>query len=358
MAAIDGNTASILKEQLEQLEPILEAAHRHRFFPFMALLERLTKGAVRVGGDGPPSLEVVRFRHHPDLAFNAGDIEASWIRSIPKDPENPEGQTRQVIEIITTFLGLTGAISPMPLYIADEVNQEEEPRTRRDFLDIFHHRLVSILYRAVLRYTPVAEHLSERRDRWMDRTLSISGMDPETYVEGSGIPPGRLLRIAPLIMRRGRGARALRMALHTTLSDLLNTEADVQIIESAGGWTPIDPEQRSLLGLRNHALGCEALLGERAFDRTGSFVVSLGPLDARARDSFVEGGEGLKRLRSCVKLVLNEPLGYDLVLKLLPDATMPFRLLTKARAFRLGKDTRLGTNPEGESLTLRDVGRY
>ncbi|MBL9039464.1 MAG: type VI secretion system baseplate subunit TssG, partial [Archangium sp.] len=76
------------------------------FFRFVALMERLTAGAARIGGDGPVADEAIRFRHNPALTFSAGDLSAV---------EMTFGATTR-FEVETTFLGLTGSSTPLPLY--------------------------------------------------------------------------------------------------------------------------------------------------------------------------------------------------------------------------------------------------
>lgn len=341
----------------KRLATLLAMAHRIAFFPLVSMLERMTRDAVRVGGDGPPADEAIRFRHDPHLTFAAGDIKSATVKRVPRDPDNPYGATRPVIELITSFLGLTGAISPLPLYIAEEVNHEDEEHgVRRDFLDIFHHRLVSLMYRAVSRYSPVREHRASGEDVWMKRVFALSGMDPETYVGLSSIPPGKLLRLAPLVARRGRGVQALNKALNLVLDDYLGLDGSVEIEEFAGGWVRIHTGQRSALGVANHLLGRGAMLGERAYDKSGRFKVLVGPLDMRNRDAFAEDGVGLRLLRDCVDLMVRESLDYDVDLHIAAGAVRPFRLSTRSPC-KLGLNTRLGARQEEEVVTLRNMRR-
>src|SRR5262249_23771600 len=130
--------------------PVLKAAPHSTFFHIVALLERLTPDAVRVGGDGPPSGEKIRFRHDHELNFSAGDIASARVRLLPQSAERYLDEPKAVYEVTTTFLGLTGTMSPLPTYMAEEVLHEDDKRpARRDFLDIFHHRFISFFYRAV-----------------------------------------------------------------------------------------------------------------------------------------------------------------------------------------------------------------
>jgi type VI secretion system protein ImpH len=340
----------------QRLEPLIRAASHMGFFPLVSLLERLTADAVRVGGDGPPALEAIRFRHDPSLGFSAGDVSSASIIRVPVDLENPLGATRPVVELVTTFLGLTGGTSPLPLYIAEEVLHEDERGVRRDFLDIFHHRFVSILYRAVMRYSLAREHRANDRDLWVERVLAIAGMDPESFVPQSAIPRGKLLQLAPLVGRRGRGARDLQAALRLLLADHLTPGARLVVDEFAGGWVPVHGDQQCTVGQRNNVLGEDAMLGGKVYDRSGRFQVAIGPLDARGRDAFSLGGEGLRLLREGVRLVVKESLDYDVELRVDASAAQRFRLYSRAPS-RLGQNTRLGLGHRDEVIRLRNVGR-
>lgn len=340
----------------QRVDSLLAVARRTNFFPLVSMFERVTAEAVRVGGEGPPNKEVIRFRHDPNLTFSAGDVSSATIRHLPMDPDDPHGRLRPVVEIVTTFLGLTGSSSPLPLYIAEEVNHEDEKSARRDFLDIFHHRLVSILYRAVTRYSLAREHKVSERDLWMERALSLSGMDPETFVTPSAIPLAKLLRLGPLVGRRARGARAVSAALNIIVEDYLPARATVRLEEFAGDWVPIHNDQQCCLGLRNNILGKQAMLGGKVFDKSNRFQVVIGPLDARGRGNFAVGGKGLRVLREGLRLLVRESLDYDVELHIEEGATKPYRISSRDPS-RLGGDTRLGLSSEGEVIRLRNVGR-
>jgi type VI secretion system protein ImpH len=340
----------------QRVDPLLAVARRTNFFPLVSMIERVTSEAVRIGGEGPPNKEAIRFRHDSNLTFSAGDVSSAVVRHIPMDADNPHGALRPVVEIVTTFLGLTGSSSPMPLYLAEEVNHEDEKSARRDFLDIFHHRLVSILYRAVMRYSLAREHRVNEPDPWLARALSLAGMDPDTFVAPSAIPLAKLLRLGPLVGRRARGARAVSSALNILVEDYLPARAAVRVEEFAGDWVPIHNDQQCSLGVRNNILGRHAMLGGKVFDKSNRFQVVIGPLDTRGRTNFSVGGKGLRVLREGLRLLVRESLDYDVELHIEEGATKPYRLSTRDPS-RLGSDTRLGTSSEGEIIRLRNVGR-
>lgn len=320
------------------LRPFTDAARRMGFFRLVTLLERTLRPSAGVGLEGPPREEQIRFRHDSSLAFAAGDVTSVVV------------DAKERAYVTTTFLGLTGSSSPLPLYMAEEIEHEDdETPTRRDFLDLFHHRLVSLFYRAVVRYAPAVTHASNQDDVWLRRMLALSAV--QLGDERVTLPPGRLLRLVPLLVRRGRGARTLRLALEVMLEGWIG-DARVEVRELAGRWSPIDEGRWVRLGARNHALG-QLMLGQKTPDPGGRFVIAIGPLDAAARAGFERGGRALAIVQETVRLVLRTPMTYDLELQLEPEAVRPMKL---GKEGRLGTDARIGGAAQrSETIVLRDV---
>jgi type VI secretion system protein ImpH len=317
------------------------AAGDVRFLPLVALLERLTSSAVRVGGDGPPEEEAIRFKHDPSLIFSAGDV--SQVRLVPRVSEwgEEQGGSKHVFEVVTTFLGLTGASSPLPGYMAEEIAQEDPDRPlRRQFLDLFHHRLLSLLYRALSRYMPEGEATRAGDDVWSRRVLALAGLD--TYERGPSVrlSVSQLLRLAPLLATRARTARTLELGLSDVLRDDLG-EAHVTVRQFAGSWVDVESEQRTELGKHNHQLGRNVMLGGRLFDRAGRFIIGIAPLDGATYHRLLPEGDLSPLVREVVSLVVRDPLECALELGVSEEVLGAFQLRWKAPA-RLGRNTYLG----------------
>jgi type VI secretion system protein ImpH len=312
-----------------------------RFVPLVALLEQLTSGAVRVGGDGPPAEEAIRFRHDPSLIFSSGDV--SQVRLVPRVDEwgQSHGGPKHVFEVVTTFLGLTGASSPLPGYMVEEIAQEDQDRPlRQQFLDLFHHRLLSLLYRALTRYMPEAEATRAGDDVWTRRVLALAGLD--TYERGPsvGLSRSQLLRLAPLLATRARTARTLELALSDVLREDLG-EARVTVRQFAGSWVEVDSEQRMMLGKLNSHLGRTSMLGGKLFDRAGKFIIGISPLEGGTYHRLLPEGDLSPLVREVVALVVRDPLECALELGVHEDVLGAFQLKRK-NAARLGRNTYLG----------------
>lgn len=345
--------------ELEELaRPVLEAAPHSTFFHIVALLERLTSRAVRVGGDGPASAEMIRFRHDYELGFSSGDIASVRVVPFPKGADAYLSEDKPQLKVTTTFLGLTGIVSPLPLYMAEEILHEEDSNpVRRDFLDIFHHRVISLLFRAVSKYMPAREHVSHRRDPWMTRALYLTGLDPAIQARGLKVHPSTLVRLGPLLAGRGRGPRVLALALRETLREGLEPDGTVNIRQFAGGWIEVDEAQRMSLGRGNNVLGVEAILGKRAFDQSGRFCVEIGPLHRHNYRRFLRDGDLLPVVKDVAELCSREALDFDCELHLAPDAVPSFVLSSQGEGAELGRDTRLrGSGRTAEVMRIPDVG--
>jgi type VI secretion system protein ImpH len=312
-----------------------------RFTSLVALLERLTSGAVRVGGDGPPSEEAIHFRHDPTLIFAAGDV--SQVRLVPQVSEwgAERHGPKHVFEVVTTFLGLTGASSPLPGYIVEEIAQEDPDRPlKRQFLDLFHHRVVSLLYRALSRYMLEGETTRAGDDVWTRRVLALAGLD--TYERGPSVrlSVSQLLRLAPLLATRARTAQTLERALADVLREELG-EARVTVQQFAGSWVDVEPEQRMKLGQLNSHLGRTSMLGGKLFDRAGKVIIGISPLDGPTYHRLLPEGDLSPLVREVVALVVRDPLECAMELGVREDVLGAFQLKHKNPA-RLGRNTYLG----------------
>ncbi|MEZ4335017.1 MAG: type VI secretion system baseplate subunit TssG [Sandaracinaceae bacterium] len=339
--------------------PVLAGATTSSFFHIVSLLERLTLDSVRVGGDGPVDGERIRFRHDADLGFSSGDISAVTVEQMPRSSDHYLEAPIPVFRVQTTFLGLTGITSPLPLYIAEEILHEDDANpVRRDFLDVFHHRIVSLFYRAVIKFMPPREHLTSAADPWMRRALCLTNLDPLIQTRKLRVKhPSVLVRLAPLLAGRGRGPKVLALALREVLREGLAPDGTVQIEQFAGGWIEVDEDQRMAIGIRNCELGVEAILGKRAYDQSGRFSVRIGPLHGHNYRRFLRDGDLLPVVKDVVELCSKEALDFDVKLELAADAVPSFQLSAGEAGAELGRDTRLrGATRVAETMTIPDVG--
>ncbi|HWB82211.1 MAG TPA: type VI secretion system baseplate subunit TssG [Nannocystaceae bacterium] len=334
-------------------DDVLLNGRHYDFFVTVGMLERLTPDAVRIGGDGPYPRESIRFRHDASLAFSTGDISAVKYVEVPRAQEDALDRRRHRYEVTTAFLGLTGAASPLPGFMSEELLQaQEQGRLRGEFLDLFHHRFVSLVYRIGVKYDLAREFAQDCSDPWTRRILALGGLDAFADRRPKHIPLWRLVRLAPLLAARVRSGKVIEKAIRDICDEALDPEARVFMQQFAGGWVPLDSEQRTMLGIRNTVLGQSAVLGVQCYHRAGKAVVVIGPLHENFR-RFLADGDMYPRVKELLELMCPEPIEFELDLVLAEHARPPFKLGAAANQ-RVGIDTWLSSRAgAGKQTHLR-----
>jgi type VI secretion system protein ImpH len=258
-----------------------EQPFRFEFIQAVRLLHELAHSRNPVGHDVAPNQEVVRFSVHRDLGFPASQIHD--LSTAPSAPLGPPTMT-------VAFIGLTGPSGVLPTHYSELVVEEAGPEGRAgplaDFLDMFHHRLISFFYRAWERNHPHLSPDPEKRASFYRYLLALLG-------EAIAPPKGThfaeslsFLKHAELWAQKRRTSEGLRILLLDRLNDSDGPLHDphhriaVEIVPFAPRWIDLDPNQVLRLGAGG-ATGTSRLgapVGRRARDYQGRFRVCIGPL--------------------------------------------------------------------------------
>ena len=148
----------------------VERVRRYSFFQLVHLIEQALDPEARIGKKGPADKEVIRFRPEASLGFASSDVAEIEEESFR------EGSPRR-FQVTTTFMGLYGTTSPLPIFYTEEIlwkERDEDPL--RKFFDIFHHRLISLFYSSWLKYRYYIQFKKEGKDDFSSRMLGLIGM--------------------------------------------------------------------------------------------------------------------------------------------------------------------------------------
>jgi len=169
------------------------------FFQAVRLLERFGSGKP-VGRFENPKEEAVRFTCNPALVFPPSEIHA--LRWDPKE------QPRMSVN----FMGLVGQLGVLPLSYTEWVNERirSKDHTFRAFLDIFHHRIISLFYQAWEKYRFPVAFERDRDDRFTRYLLSFIGLGTDGLRRRTSVPDEALVFYTGLLGLQPRSATALR----------------------------------------------------------------------------------------------------------------------------------------------------
>lgn len=329
-----GTEERIIRARLSLVERLTpQGVPRTRFIAAVRLLEQLTSGAPRIGGEGPFSAEAISFRHSPSFASQPNELERIQEVQSPRTVEQALEAKHRRFEVTTCFLGLSGADSPLPLYLASALVFDDEWSHRQaHFLDIFHNRILALFYRAVAKYDYPRECLSTANDVSSARVLAMAGLD----VSGQSKPAvsqRELLRLAALFTLGGATARSIENGLRELMAPDLGG-IPLALSQFTGGWVNYDAAQTNRLGQANNEAGASFMLGTRIRHPGNRARITVGPMSPEVARNFSPGGDAYQRVRDLVGALCGEPLVFDLELLIQEGEYPPFILGRRI----LGKD--------------------
>lgn len=303
--------------------------YRFSFYMAVHLLEHLYPEKKPLGSSLSPAEEAVRFSVRPGLSFPASDIA-----DLRRDDET--GQ----IQMAVTFMGLIGPSGVLPYWYNELALQRtwEKDFSLTAFLDIFHHRLISLFYLAWKKSRLAVQYQSGAGDSISRYFLSLMGMGTPGLSDRIGLPEESLICYSGLFSRPVPSAAAIELAA----GYFAGTSAQVeQFIERV---IALDPEDQTCLGAANNQLGENALCGNYVRENQTKFRVNLGPMDYAHFTRFLPGGDLLGPVFSLLRYMAGLEYEFDIRL-LLKRESVPLCILGKDNTLsaRLGWTTWLTT---------------
>lgn len=334
MASAGGTTCAGL------IEEILATPGAFDLFQAIRIIDSAAVIAARTaGGEVPPEPggqsrgagvgDAVRFRAAVSLGFPGGAIAAAT---------RPAGEGSPVELAITCFglIGVTGILPQHYTTLVLDRRAREKDRTFRDFLDIFHHRAVALLYQAWGKY-----RVEFQRERWIRRGTGAPWLEDGQRIDGfTGILTSLVglgtrgltdrLRCGDDVVRYHTGSLSRQpvsaATLETLIADALGVPVTVE--QFVGRWLVLDEGDQTRLASSAmpqgaHAcLGVDALLGQRCWSVDSAFAVRLGPLSEREFSRWLPGGGRLEALGDLLRLCVGPHLEI-LVLPMIRAADVP-----------------------------------
>ncbi len=332
MAATRRGAGSALIDLLEQ-EP-----YKFDFFQAVRLLGILSAepepgGSPQraLGFDGPPGREFVRFASDATLTFPSNSV--SQINVPTHSESNPAG--RRMHEMVTTFLGLTGANGALPHHYTRRVidNLRNKDQALAKFFDLFNHRTISLFFRAweKYRFPFLYEHAALRSEskssgHYIQMLLCLVGMGVHQRSSGKQVDVRRRLHVEgeALLYFSGHFAHFPRSAigLQSVLAEYLGFE--VRIEQFVAQWLYLDVDQQFRFSAErseeaNCAIGVNAVVGKRVRNFDSRIRVHIGPLTYAEFMRFFPTNPRFHALCQLIRLYIGPETDFDVQLSLYPQ---------------------------------------
>jgi type VI secretion system protein ImpH len=336
VAAESRTQGAPLADDTALLVALSEEATSFGFFQTVRLLERLFPERQPVGGFGDPGEEAARFVVTPAIAFPPSEIRHIELHTEPA-------------EMSVNFLGLIGPQGVLPyhysLLVADRLRAGD--RAPKAFLDLFHHRLISLFYLAWLKHRFAVGYERDQRDPVTEHLLDLVGVGLDGFRGRLPVSDQVLVFYAGLLGAQQRSAAALE----GVLADYFGVPVTVE--QFVGGWYPLASDTRCLLGEErdeSSQVGLGAVVGDEVWDQQARVRIRIGPLSRERHAEFLPGGAAHGTLQALTAFFSDDRFDFEVQLVLAradvpacvlddgPDAGLPLGWSTWISTRPLGRD--------------------
>ncbi len=288
---------------LELFNELERESYKYDYYQFLRLIECIYRDNPRFGYSAKPCDDAIRLGQLPSLQFAPTSI-ASF-----------ESSENGAAALKVFFFGMFGPNGPLPLHLTEYARSRlftaKDP-TFSEFADLFHHRLLSLFYRAWADKEPTVQLDRPEDDRFSFYIGSFLGIGEESQKGRDEISDHTKLHFAAHMGCQTKHASGL--------SSILNAYFHIQIKieEFIGEWLTIPSDSLCFLNADQNTgqLGISATIGVCSWQCTHKFRVIAGPLNLQQFESFFPRGEKLKALSSLIKNYIGFELKWDINLVL------------------------------------------
>jgi type VI secretion system protein ImpH len=274
---------------LEFFRALEQEPYKYGFFHTVRRINCLFPDKPLTGHSARPSEDPVRFTQEPYTSFAPSTLSHFEIDGKSAYPT-----------LSQKFMGLFGPNGPLPLHLTefarDRVRHHRD-RSMASFLDIFHHRAVSLFYATWAQAQPTVQFDRPDQDRFSTYLGSLVGLGLPSLRDGDDMHHLSKLGFAGHLGSLPRHVSGLTALIQEYF------DVPVKIYEFVAHWMKIRKQDQLQLGIEGSmgSLGENAVIGERVWQRQDKFRVSLGPLDLEQYSSFLPTGKSFSALVSAVR---------------------------------------------------------
>ena len=310
------------------------------FFQAVRRLENAHPDLPRTGHSRHPRQDPVRFGQEPSLAFAPSTLKGLKY-----------GRSGRAPRLFVNFMGLLGPNGPMPLRFTEHAieRRRERDHTIARFLDVFHHRMIALFYRAWATCNQAVNFERGDDDRYAMAIGSLFGIGMPSLRGRDAVPDVAKIYFAGRLACPSRHAEGLQAILSGYF------KLDTEIEEFVGHWMPVPEDCRCRLGEspRTGSLGLNAICGSRIWDCQQKFRTRFGPMSLDDYRRMLPDGDSFVRLVTWMRNYIGEELSWDVQLVLHADEVPQTQLGSLGQ---LGWTTWLRSKPfprDADDLVLR-----
>jgi type VI secretion system protein ImpH len=296
--------------------------YRFDFFQALRLLQKIAEdrnparpsaGRVAPAGSNPAALDAIQLRANISFSFPPGEVH-----QIEKLADAPYRAA-----VTANILSLAGALGPMPDSFAETLldRSKAHDEAMRDFLDIFHHRLLLLLYQVRLRHRIWLE--------WSAPQASSMGRYTHAFAGILNLSSKKLTPKLAQYASAYAGALWHKPRSPVVLQQILSEAfgVSIRVLPMRGAWLPVEPDDQCRLGrVGNSRLGVNTYAGKRAWNGQGQLHLSVRSLQLDQFLALLPGGRDYASLADFTRFYINDQFTCRLHLQLDAGQSCDLRL--------------------------------
>jgi type VI secretion system protein ImpH len=281
------------------------------FYRAVHLLESLFPEKKRIGQALSPKEEPVRFSVKPSFVFPPSDI------SHLEQPDEAKAVTMEV-----AFMGMIGPSAVLPHWYNDLALErlKQKDHVLISFLNLFHHRLISLLYLAWKKHRLEINYLLDAKDRFSQYLLSLIGLGTPGLTKRVGFP------LESIIFHSGHLSKLIPSAISIESIVEYFVDTKVRVEQFISRLIGIHLEDQTQLGSANSRLGVDALCGNSAWESQTKFRLHIGSVGFDHFLRLLPSGKILGHVFSLVRYRVGPEYEFDLLLYLKREEVPPCQL--------------------------------
>ncbi len=284
------NATSALESRSERVrnDGLPTDVHMYNFYQLVELLRKINDGD-KDSDYWERNCQII-FSANPSLGFAPADVAS--LQQIDNN--------RLLVK--TNFFGLSGAQSPLPGFITEQLVNEELNGSKQTFFDFFNNRLINLVYRIWRKYRYYIRFQAEADDKLSSQLFSLVGLSDADLRRETPINWCKMLAYIGPLSGRNRSPQVV--------AGVIAHYFDLPMV-GIRQWVPrkvhIDKSQKFALGKRNVQLGVNSALGDFAMDCKSKFVVCISQLSLERFSEFLPSG---REFASLCKLIRTSSFGH------------------------------------------------
>jgi len=328
---------------------LMEKPFAYGFYSAVRRIECAKRAPSRTGASLRLKDDPLRFAQEASLAFAPSTVAAF-----------SPGKRGEADRMTVNFMGLFGPNGALPLHLTEYARDRE--RNSRDptfvrFCDIFHHRMISLFYRAwavnqpAVSFDRVADNPDS--DRFGIYLASLIGLGEKTLRRRDAVPDIAKQHFSGRLAHQSKPPEGLA----AIIADYFGMPCEIQ--EFMGHWIDIPPADHLRMGSDPAVgrLGDTAVVGSRIWDCSQLFRIRIGPISLREYKRLLPQNRSFARLVGWARNYVGYEFNWEVQLVLRKDQVPPARLGgPPGEGTMLGWTSWLATRPfedDADDLVLR-----